>query len=128
GLVDVALCRRAVAEVRDDRFAVRTADLAVLHDAHRVSGRVQRLGADDDRVHVELELVGVPATEVDASEQAERHDRVDAAAVEHAVLTVGREHHIDGATRTAGADLGRLQAPPTGQDRATALGFRGGYL
>ena len=77
-LVHVALAGGAVAEVGDDRLAVVGADLAVHGDAHGVAGRVQRLRADHDRVHVELVLVRVPAALVDAAEQAQRHDRVDA--------------------------------------------------
>ena len=73
-LVDVTLAGRAVAEVGDDggvALGVAGADRAVALDAHRVAGRVQRLGADDDRVEVEVLLVRVPAAVVDAAEEAE---------------------------------------------------------
>ena len=104
------------------------ADLAVHGDAHGVAGRVQRLRADDDRVHVELELVRVPAALVDPAEQAERHDRVDAAAVEHAVLAVGRERHVLRAQRPAGADLGGLLAEQARPDAQLALALQRGGL
>ena len=127
-LVDVALAGRAVAEVGDDRLAVVGADLAVHGDAHGVAGRVQRLRADDDRVDVELELVRVPAALVDAAEQAERHDRVDAAAVEDAVLAVGRERHVLRPQRAAGADLRGLLAQQAGPDAQLALALQRGGL
>ena len=85
-LVDVALAGRAVTEVGDDRALG-----AVLLHAHGVAGRVQRLGADDDRVEVEVLLVRVPAAVVHAAEQAQQVERVDAAAPGDAVLAVGRE-------------------------------------
>ncbi len=82
---------------------------------------MQRLGADHDRVHVELLRHRVPGALVDAAEQAQRHDRVDAAAVEHAVLPVGREGHVVRAQRAAGADLGRLLTEQAGPDAQLAL-------
>ncbi|KPC69550.1 hypothetical protein ADL26_18115, partial [Thermoactinomyces vulgaris] len=74
-LVHVALRGGAVTEVGDDG-GVR----AVLGDAHGVPGGVQRLGADDDRVELEVVAVRVPAAVVDAAEHAEQVGRVDAPA------------------------------------------------
>ena len=65
----------AVAEVGDHggvAVGVAGADHAVALHAHGVAGRVQRLGADHDRVEVEVVLGGVPAALVDAAEQAEQ--------------------------------------------------------
>jgi hypothetical protein len=79
---------------------------------------VQRLRADDDRVEVEVLLVGVPAAVVHPAEHAEQVHRVDAAAPRDAVLAVGREGVVLGAQRPAGADLGGLlpeQARPQAQ-------------
>ena len=127
-LVDVTLAGGAVAEVGDHRLTVVGAGLAVHRDAHGVPGRVQGLRPDHDRVHVELELVRVPAALVDAAEQAQRHDRVDAAAVEHAVLAVGGEGHV---LRTQGpprTDLGRLLAEQARPDAQLALPLQGRRL
>ena len=130
-LVDVALAGRAVAEVGDDgRVAVGVAgaDRAVALHAHRVAGRVQRLGADHDRVQVELVVERVPAALVDAAEQAEQVQRVDAAAPGDAVLAVGREGEVLVAQRAAGADLGGLLAEQAGPDAELALPLQGGGL
>ena len=75
-----------------------------------------------------LILVRVPAALVDAAEQAQRHDRVDAAAVEHAVLAVGREGHVLGPQRAAGADLGGLLPEQAGPDAELALALQRGRL
>ena len=111
-LVDVALAGRAVAEVGDDggvALGVAGADRAVALDAHGVAGRVQRLGADDDRVEVEVLLVRVPAAVVDAAEEAEQVERVDAAAPGDAVLAVGREGVV---LRRAARGRSRPGRPP----------------
>ena len=130
-LVDVALGGGAVAEVGDHggvALGVAGADVAVALDAHGVAGRVQRLGADDDRVEVEVLLVRVPAAVVDAAEQAEQVERVDPAAPGDAVLAVGREGVVLRAQRAAGADLGRLLAEQAGPDAELALALQRGGL
>ncbi len=130
-LVDVALAGRAVAEVGDDggvAVGVAGADAAVALHAHRVAGGVQGLGADDDRVEVEVLLVRVPAAVVDAAEHAEQVDRVDAAAPGDAVLAVGREGVVLGAQRAAGADLGGLLAEQAGPQAELALALERGGL
>ena len=96
--------------------------------AHRVAGRVQRLRADDDRVEVEVLLVGVPAAVVDAAEQAEQVERVDAAAPGDAVLAVGREGVVLRSQRAAGADLRGLLAEQAGPDAELALALQRGGL
>ena len=121
----------AVAEVRDHRgVAVRVAgaDGAVALDAHRVAGGVQRLGADHDRVEAEVVVVGVPGAVVDAAEQPEQVERVDAAAVGDAVLAVGREDVVLRAQRAAGADLGGLLAEQLGPDAELAVALERGGL
>ena len=123
GLGDVALAGGAVAEVGDDR-RVR----AVLGDAHRVAGGVQRLRADDDRVEVEVVAVRVPAAVVHAAEHAEQVRRVDAPAPGDAVLAVGREDVVVVAQGPAGADLGGLLAEQRGPQAQLALALQGGGL
>ena len=130
-LVDVALRGGAVAEVRDHRgVAVRVAgaDVAVALDAHGVAGGVQGLGADHDRVEPEVVLVGVPGAVVDAAEQAEQVERVDAAAVGDAVLAVGREDVVLRAQGAAGADLRGLLAEQLGPDAELAVALQRGGL
>ena len=122
-LVDVALAGRAVAEVGDHGVLA-----AVPLDAHRVAGRVQRLGADDDRVDVEVAVLRVPAAEVGAPVEAEQVDRVDAAAPGHAVLPVAREGHVPGPQRAAGADLRGLLAEQRRPDAQLALPLQRGRL
>ena len=127
-LVDVALRGGAVAEVGEHgrvALGVAGADDAVALHAHGVAGGVQRLGADDDRVEAEVVLVGVPAALVDAAEQAEQPQRVDALAVRDAVLAVGREGVVLGTHRAAGADLGGLLAEQLGPDAELAVALEG---
>ena len=107
---------------------VTGADRAVALHAHGVAGRVQRLRADHDRVEVELVVVRVPAALVDAAEQAEQVERVDAAAPGDAVLAVGREGEVLVAQRAAGADLGGLLAEQAGPDAELALPLQRGRL
>ena len=122
---------RAVAEVGDDgRVAVGVAgaDGAVALDAHRVAGGVQGLRADHDRVEAEVVLVRVPAALVDAAEQAEQRERVDAAAPGDAVLAVGREDEVLRRERAAGADLRGLLAEQLGPDAELAVALERGGL
>ena len=121
----------AVAEVGDDggvALVVTGADGAVALDAHGVAGGVQGLVADDDRVEVEVLLVGVPAAVVDPAEHPEEADRVDAAAPGDAVLAVGGEGVVLGAHRAAGADLRGLLAEEAGPQAELALALEGGGL
>ena len=130
-LVDVALRGRAVTEVGEHgrvALGVAGADDAVALHAHGVAGGVERLGADDDRVETEVVLVGVPAALVDAAEQAEQPQRVDALAVGDAVLAVGREGVVLGTHGAAGADLRGLLAEQLGPDAELAVALERGGL
>ena len=130
-LRDVALAGGAVAEVGDDggvALVVTGADVAVALDPHGVAGGVQGLRADDDRVEVEVLLVGVPAAVVDPAEHAEQVDRVDAAAPGDAVLAVGREGVVLGTQGAAGADLRGLLAEEAGPQAQLALALERGGL
>ena len=130
-LGDVALAGGAVAEVGDDggvAVVVAGADAAVALHAHGVAGGVQGLRADDDRVEVEVLLVGVPAAVVDPAEHAEQVDRVDPAAPGDAVLAVGGEGVVLGAQRPAGADLRGLLAEEAGPQAQLALALERGGL
>ena len=122
-LVDVALARRAVAEVGDDRRVG-----AVALDAHRVADGVQALVADDDRVEREVVLVRVPAAVADAAEEPEQLQRLDAARPRDAVLAVGREGEVVGAQRASGSDLRRLLAEQLGPQAELALALERGGL
>ena len=93
-------------------------------DAHRVTGRVQRLVADDDRVQVEVVLGRVPAPVADAAEQFQQFQGIDTAAPRDAVLPVGRERHVAGAERAAGADLGRFLAEQGRPEAELALALQ----
>ena len=104
---------RTVTEVRDHggvALRVTGADHAVALHAHGVAGGVQGLCADHDRVETEVVLAGVPAALVDAAEQAEQLERVDALAPGDTVLAVGREDVVLRPERAAGADLRGLLA------------------
>ena len=130
-LVDVALAGGAVAEVGDDgrvALGVAGADVAVALHPHRVAGGVQALGADDDRVEAEVVVRGVPVAVVDAAEEAEQLERVEAAAPGDAVLAVGREDEVLRAQRPAGADLGGLLAEELGPDAELAVPLQRGGL
>ena len=73
-------------------------------------------------------LLRLPAAVADAAEQLEQLDRVDAAAPGHAVLAVGGEHHVFGAQRPAGPDLGGFLAEQRGPDAELALALQGDRL
>ena len=123
--------RGAVAEVGDHRrvaVGVAGADDAVALHAHGVAGGVQGLRADHDRVEAEVVLARVPAALVDAAEQAEQLERVDAAAPGDAVLAVGREDVVLRAQRAAGADLRGLLAEQLGPDAELAVALERGGL
>ena len=104
------------------------ADRPVALDAHRVARGVQGLAADHDRVQVELVLLGRPAAVADPPVELEQLDRVDAAAPGHAVLAVGGEHHVVGAQRPRGPDLGGLLPEQRGPDAELALALQGDRL
>jgi hypothetical protein len=131
GLVHVTLGGRTVTEVGDHgRVALWVAGPhgVVVLDAHRVARGVQRLGADDDRVEVEVVLVRVPPAVVDPAVQPEQLERVDPAHPRDAVLAVGREGVVLRAQRSAGADLRRLLAEQAGPDAELTLALQGGGL
>ena len=65
---------------------------------------------------------------VDAAEQPEQVERVDAAAVGDAVLAVGREDVVLGTQRPAGADLRGLLAEELGPDAELAVPLQRGGL
>ena len=62
---------------------------------------------------------------VDAAEQAEQAERVDAPAVGDAVLAVGREDVVLGTQRAAGADLCGLLPEQLGPDAELAVALEG---
>ena len=107
-LRDIALRGGSVAEAGDGcsvAFEVTGADVAVHGHAHRVSGGVQGLRADDDRVRVEAVFLRVPTAVVLASEHAEESFRFDSASVGEAVFAIGGEDEVLGASRPAHPDL-----------------------
>jgi hypothetical protein len=112
------------------RIALRVAgtDRAVALQAHRVAGGVQGLGADDDRVEPEVVLLGVPVAVVDAPEQAEQLERVEATAPRNAVLAVGREDEVLRTERPPGADLRGLLTEQLGPDAELAVALERGRL
>ena len=121
---------RAVAEVGETarRARGRRCRRAVALHAHRVAGGVQGLGADHDRVEVEVELGRVPVAVVDAAEQAEQLQRVEAATPGDAVLAVGREDEVLGPQGPAGADLRGLLAEQLRPDAELTVPLQGGRL
>ena len=127
-LVHVTLATGAVTEVGDRRLTVLVADRVVALLPHRVPGRVQRLGADHDRVEVEVIVSRVPGSLVDAAEQAEQIERVDALAPGDAVLAVGREDHVVLVQGAAGADLRGLLAEQGSPQAELPLTLQGGRL
>jgi hypothetical protein len=130
-LVHIALAAGPVAEERDDggvSIGVTGTDGAVALNTHRVAGRMQGLGTDDDRVEAEVVAAGVPSAQVRAPEQPEQDQRIDVATPGHAVLAVGRERHVLRAQRPAGADLGRLLTEARCPQPKLALALQGGRL
>ena len=130
-LRDVALRGGAVAEVRDDGgvpAVVAGADVTVALDAHRVARRVEGLGADDDRVEVEVLLVRVPPAVVHPTEHPEQVDRVDPAAPGDAVLAVGGEGVVLATHRPAGPHLRGLLAEQAGPQAELTLALERGGL
>lgn len=74
GLVDIALRRRTVAEVGDDRGVagrVAGADDPVALHTHRIAGGVEGLGSDHDRVEPEVVVGRVPTTVIHPAEEAQ---------------------------------------------------------
>ena len=131
-LVDVALAARAVAEVRDHRrvaLGVAGADDAVALHAHGVAGRVQRLGADHDRVEAEVVVVRGPSEPWSTPRnRPSSFSGSTPAAPGDAVLAVGREDEVLRAQRAAGADLRGLLAEQLGPDAELAVPLQGGRL
>ncbi len=97
-------------------------------DAHRVTGGVQGLRADHDRVALEPVFVRVPSSVGDPTEQAEDVQRVDSTAPGHRVLPVGREDHVVGTQRPGGADLGGFLAAQAGPQAKLTLALESGRL
>ena len=117
----VALAGGPVAEENHGGLSVGVAHPAVQPRGHRPAGRVQALVADDDRVHVEAHLAGVPGAVVGATEDAHQLGGVDAPAPRDAVLAVGGERHVLRRESAAGADLGGLLAQQWHPDAELAL-------
>ena len=100
----------------------------VVLDAHRVADGVKRLGADHDRVEVEVVLVRVPPALVHPAEKPEQVERVDSANPGDAVLAVGGEGVVLRAQRASGTDLCCLLAQQAGPDAELTLPLqRGGF-
>ncbi len=73
-------------------------------------------------------LARVEAAEIGAAEQPEQRERVDAAAVRHAVLAVGGEGHVVCPQRATGADLRRFLSAQRGPETELALPLQGDGL
>ena len=116
GLVNIALAGGAVAKVDDDGlvgFVVAGGVGAIKFDAHRVSGCVQRLRADDQRVKVkvaESRIVGVPAAVREAADKPDDVEDVDAANHSHGVLPISGENVVLWTNGVGGAHLSTLLA------------------
>src|SRR5262249_21924221 len=123
-LVHVALAGGPVAEVDNDRLAV-LADGAIALDSHRVTGRVQRLGADHDRVQVEVVLLRIPAAVADPAVELEELGRIQPAAPGAPVLGVCREGHVARTKCAARATLRGLLAEQRGPDAELSLPLQG---
>ena len=107
-LVGVALACRAVTEVNDGRLVfveVAGARGTVELLAEGVAGRVERLGADDQRVGTNAVAFRRPSAVGHAAQQAEHVDEVDAAHEGDAVLAVGGEYRVLRTHGVGGADL-----------------------
>ncbi|BDZ62465.1 hypothetical protein GCM10025873_22560 [Demequina sediminis] len=131
GLAHVTLARGAVAEVADHRavaLGVAGAHEPVAVHRHRVSGRVERVGANHQRVKVEAVGRRVPRAVLEAAEQAQDLGQVDAAHERHAVLAVGRENEVGGTQRVARADLCGLLTQRLHPQAQLALTLQAGGL
>ena len=107
-LVDIALRGRAITHEGDDgrvSVGVTGADIAVALHTHGISGAEHHLVADDDRVGVETELLGIPRAPVDPAIHGDQPHRVQAAAPGDAVLAIAREGMVLGPQRPPAADL-----------------------
>src|SRR5690606_732557 len=99
---------RTVTEEREHgrvTVVVTGADAPVALQAHRVTGGVQRLRADDDGVETEAGLDRIPSTVVGAAEQTDDVHRVDVPAPRDTVLTIGREDVVVRTYRVHRTDL-----------------------
>ena len=82
-------------------------DRAIKRQAHRIAGGVQGLRADHDAVEREAILFGIPAAELNSTEETEEQRRVNATTQRDAVFTIGREGEILLAKCAARTDLSR---------------------
>ena len=130
-LVDVALAGGAVAEVADHRavlVGLARADQAVPVHRLGVADGVQRVGADDERVEVEVVRGGVPRAVLVAAEGPQDLRQVDAAHEGDAVLAVAGEHVVRVAQHARRADLGGLLAERRDPQAQFALTLQAGGL
>lgn len=103
GLVDVALARRAVAEVRHGHLVATVALYA-----HRVAHGVEALGADDDLRVGDMDIERVPARVLSAMPDEDEILGLHAADDFDADLAVARKEEIVIVTRPRSADLDGL--------------------
>ncbi|MPM34487.1 hypothetical protein SDC9_81070 [bioreactor metagenome] len=129
-LVHVALGAGPVAEERQHRPVVGAAGAgdALGLQCHRPADRVQRVGADDDRVAVEPGRDRVPAPHVDTAPQRHQVQRVDPADQRRTVLAVGREAHVGRLHRPHRPGADRLLAQRRRPQAQLALPLQGGAL
>ena len=106
---------------------VIVADGAVELEAHRVTGRVQCLAADDDLVVLEL-LEFLPVAAVGAAEQAEQVGHRHPEHHRDGVLAVGGEDHVRLADGMRRAHLGGLLAEQRGPEAEFAVALQRGGL
>ena len=119
GLGHVPLAAGAVAEIGQRRRRG-----AVQRHAQGVPGGVQGLRAHDDGRRGDAVLGRVPTGERRAAPHAQHGDRVDAAAVDHAVLAVAREGEVVRAQGAGRSHLGRLLPEQRGPQAELALALQ----
>src|SRR5262249_60096886 len=126
-LVHIPLAGRPVAQV-DNGCLPGFAHESLARGTPPLAGRGAGLGADDDRVELEVVVCGVPAAVADAAVELQELGGVEAAAPGHAVLAIGGEGHVAGGQRPARADLCSLLAEQGGPDAEFPLPLQGDRL
>ena len=108
---NIALGSCSVAHVRDygEVFVfVAGADFAVELNAHRITGCVQHLGAENYRVEVKAGLVWIPAAVIYAAKHLQNRHQIDAVGQGYSVLSIARKDVVVWANPVARANLGTL--------------------
>ncbi len=96
-LIDVALRCGAVTEVAYGcavALWVTATHETIAVECHGIARRVQSVGANHERIQVEVVVLGVPSAVLEAAENSQNLNQVNIARKGDAMFTVAREHKV----------------------------------